>query len=207
MPSSSSSPICPIEGASEGKGLGDRFLRHVERARVLVVLVDLAPTAMHPPDEQERLLLEELAGYEPSLLTRPRIVVGSRADLDDGTWDFDGERVAAVTGDGVAQLVGRMAQAVTDARAAEPAREGYVVHRLEGEGFTVERDDTGDWVVEGRQAVRAVAFSDLSDPDALDEAHRRLKSLGIDKALARAGAREGETVHIGGLAFSYEEDG
>jgi GTP-binding protein len=193
-----------IEGASEGKGIGDRFLRHVERARVLTVLVDLAPTAMHSPQEQQEILLRELADYDAELVTRPRIVVGSKADLDDGTWDFDGDRIAAVTGQGIPQLVGRMAQAVTEARAALPAPEAYVVHRLTGEGFQVVRDDTGDWVVEGRQAIRAVALSDLTNPDALDEAHRRLKSLGIDKALARAGAKQGDTVHIGGLSFDYE---
>ncbi len=195
-----------IEGASEGKGIGDRFLRHVERARVLVVLLDLSPLAMHAPQEQERILLGELADYDPELLTRPRIVVGSRADLDDGTWDFDGDRVAAVTGAGVRQLVGRMAQAVTDARRALPAPEAYVVHRLEGEGFEVSRDEAGGWIVEGRQAVRAVALSDLTNADALDEAHRRLKALGIDKALARAGAKAGDSVQIGTLAFDYEAD-
>ena len=60
-------------------------------------------------------------------------------------------------------------------------------------------------VVEGRQATRAVAFSDLTNADALDEAHRRLKAIGIDKALARAGARPGDTVHIGALEFEYED--
>lgn len=195
-----------IEGASEGKGIGDRFLRHVERARVLVILLDLAPVAMHAPADQETILLRELADYEPDLLTRPRIVVGSRADLDDGTWEFEGDRIAAVTGAGVRQLVGRMAQAVTDARAAVPAPEAYVVHRLQGEGFQVARDVDRGWVVEGRQAVRAVAFSDLTNADALDEAHRRLKALGIDKALARAGAQPGDPVRIGKLAFSYENE-
>ena len=195
-----------IEGASEGKGLGDRFLRHVERARVLVVMLDLAPTALQSPPDQEAVLLGELEDYDPTLLERPRIVVGSRADLDDGTWTFVGERVSAVTGAGVRQLVGRMATAVTEVRGSHPEPEGYVVHRLEGEGFRVVRDDRGDWVVEGRQAVRAVALSDLTNAEALDEAHRRLKSLGVDKALARAGAKPGDTVHIGDLAFDYEVD-
>ncbi len=70
-----------IEGASEGRGLGHQFLRHVERARVLAVLVDLSSLAPHPPGEQERILLEELGAYQPDLLTRPRVVVGTRADM------------------------------------------------------------------------------------------------------------------------------
>ncbi|MGH8920737.1 MAG: Obg family GTPase CgtA, partial [Actinomycetes bacterium] len=72
-----------IEGASEGRGLGHRFLRHVERARVLVVLVDLAPADGRPPDDQERVLLQELGRHQADLLDRPRLVVGSKADVAD----------------------------------------------------------------------------------------------------------------------------
>ena len=70
-----------IEGASEGKGLGHRFLRHVERARALVMLLDLAPTDDRLPTEQERILLQELGQYRPELLERPRLVVGTKADV------------------------------------------------------------------------------------------------------------------------------
>ncbi len=79
-----------IEGASEGKGLGDRFLRHVERARVLVLLLDLAPVAERSPAEQEAVLLAELDGYRPQLLERRRLVVGSRADLAEPDLAFEG---------------------------------------------------------------------------------------------------------------------
>ena len=70
-----------VEGAAEGRGLGHRFLRHVERARVLVILVDLAPVDGLSPAEQERILLAELGRYRPELLERPRLVVGSKADV------------------------------------------------------------------------------------------------------------------------------
>ena len=70
-----------IEGAAEGRGLGHRFLRHVERARVLVLLIDLAPVDGGAPAEQERILLDELGRYQPELLDRPRLVVGSKADV------------------------------------------------------------------------------------------------------------------------------
>ena len=195
-----------IEGASEGRGLGHQFLRHVERARVLVVMLDLAPVAEHPPAEQERILLNELGQYQPDLLDRPRIVVGSRADLADPALEFSGERIAAVTGRGIRPLVLAMAQMVQQARQQLPEPDAFVVHRPAAEGYRVQRDISGDWEVIGRQAERAVALSDLTNVEALDEAHRRLKSIGIDKALARAGAKHGETVHIGRLAFDYEDD-
>jgi GTP-binding protein len=195
-----------IEGASQGRGLGHQFLRHVERARVLVVMVDLSPLAEHTPAEQERILLHELADYEPDLLDRPRIVVGSRADLAEPDVAFDGLRIAAVTGDGLRVLVGRMSDAVREARAALPEADGFVVHRPVAEGYRIEREDSGAFHVLGRQAERAVALSDLTNTEALDEAHRRLKAMGVDKALAKAGAKAGDPVHIGRLAFTFEDD-
>jgi GTP-binding protein len=195
-----------IEGASEGRGLGHQFLRHVERARVLVLLLDQAPVAERPPEEQEAVLLAELAGYQPDLLDRARLVIGSRADFPDADQTpFEGERVSAITGDGLSPLVGRMAVAVRAAREALPEPEAFIVHTPAAEGFRVERSDDGGFLVHGRQAVRAVALSDLTNPEALDEAHRRLRSLGVDKALARAGAQPGDTIHIGGLTFEYQE--
>src|SRR3546814_639585 len=195
-----------IEGAHEGRGLGHQFLRHVERARVLVLLLDLSPLSEHTPAEQERILLAELGGYQPDLLERPRLVVGSRVDLADPDVDFDGHRIAAVTREGIPKLVGMMAQAVTDARAQLPEPEAFVVHRPVAEGYRIEREDDGSYTVLGRQAERAVALSDLTQIEALDEAHRRLKALGIDKSLARAGAKAGDIVHIGRLSFEYEDD-
>ena len=195
-----------IEGASEGRGLGHQFLRHVERARVLVVMVDLSPLAEHAPADQERILLRELADYEPDLIDRPRIVVGSRADLAAPDVAFEGARVAAVTGDGLRVLVGRMSDAVQDARSALPEPDGFVVHRPVAEGYRIEREDSGTFHVLGRQAERAVALSDLTNTEALDEAHRRLKAMGVDKALAKAGAKAGDPVHIGRLAFTFEDD-
>jgi GTP-binding protein len=198
-----------IEGAAEGRGLGHQFLRHVERARVLVILVDLAMVDGTSPAEQERVLLGELEAYQPQLLARPRLVVGSRSDLEGTAGplhaDFDGLRISAVTGAGLPQLTGRLAELVTEARRAEPEPEGFMVHRPVPAGFRVDRGDDGTFVVSGRQAERAVALSDLTNPDALDYARQRLTRMGVDRALARAGAREGDTVRIGGFEFEYQE--
>jgi GTP-binding protein len=213
-----------IEGASGGRGLGHRFLRHVERARVLCVLLDRAPVAEQSPAGQLEVLLHELEAYQPELLERRRLVIGSRADLagDGGVTDpklvqerqLSGAsganlemdlQVSAVTGAGVAELTGRLADAVRAARAEIPEPTQFVVHRPVRQGYEIQR--TGDgWVVEGRDARRAVALSDLTRPDALAEAQRRLRALGVDRALARAGAQAGDTVHIGDLSFDYRED-
>jgi GTP-binding protein len=193
-----------IEGASAGRGLGHRFLRHVERARVLVVLLDLASVEAMAPEVQLATLLDELGRYRPELLERPRLVVGTKADA--ATFDYEGQRISAVTGEGVAALVNQMMALVTQARGAEPAPAAAVIHRPAPAEVSVERGPDGAFVVSGRPAERAVAVSDLTDHQALAYVQDRLRRLGVDRALARAGARRGDLVHVGGFTFEYEPD-
>ena len=199
-----------IEGAAEGKGLGHQFLRHVERARVLVVLLDLGAPAQggEPPAAQRRVLLAELGSYRPELLERPRLVVGSKADVgadDEGVCDLV---LSAATGAGVGALTERLAALVRAARAeeAEAASSEVVVHRPAPEGVDVQRAGVRAWVVVGRAAERAVALSDLTDAGAQAEAVRRLRRLGVDRALVRAGVREGDEVTVGAMTFVWGED-
>jgi GTP-binding protein len=217
-----------VEGAASGKGLGDRFLRHIERARVLVVLIDLDPLAVHTPAEQLRILLGELGDYQAELLERPRIVVGSKQDLSaadatavpadaDATTDADTDAdadaihfdliLSAATGAGVQNLVDRLAALVQEVRtaAAVEATGAVVIHRPVPEGVDVQRLSQGAWRVVGRVAERAVAFSDLNDVGALDEAVKRLRRLGVDRALARAGVRDGDEVTVGSMTFIWGE--
>jgi GTP-binding protein len=195
-----------IEGASDGRGLGHQFLRHVERARVLAILLDLAPSAEHLPDEQERILRHELGAYRPELLDREHLVVGSRADLDDGSQPFDGLRVSGVVGTGLSEMVGQLAERVRRARDAEERPEGFVIHRPIAEGIKVEREDDGSYRVVGRQAERAVALSDLTNIEAMAYVRHRLDRLGVPKALERAGVQPGDVVHIGTFSFDFESD-
>jgi len=200
-----------IEGASVGRGLGHRFLRHVERARVLLVLIDLGADAGRSPSEQYRVLLEELDRYRPELTDRPRLVIGSRADLaDDEVADssalWDQRRVSAATGAGLDTTVRALAQLVSQARADVVPVAGVVIHRPQPEGVAVQRTDDGGFVVLGRPAQRAVAVNDLTNAEALAYVQQRLKRLGVDRALVRAGAREGDVVRVGGFTFTFEPD-
>jgi GTP-binding protein len=199
-----------IEGASEGKGLGHQFLRHVQRARVLCLMLDLIQIDGVTPADQERILLRELGAHEPQLLERPRIVVGTKADavqadeLQASGWD--GPVISAVTGQGVRDLVGSLAALVHEARRAEPATEGIVVLRPEPTGALVERLGDGEFRLLGRDVERVVALNDVTTPEALSFIDQRLERLGVPKMLARAGAREGDVVWIGEFSFEYQPD-
>ncbi len=194
-----------LEGAASGRGLGHRFLRHVERARVLVVLLDQASVEGRSPAEQERVLLDELGRYRPELLERPRLVVGTKTDVATQPADVS-RRVSAVTGAGLDELVTTIGRLVADARAATPPREGVVVLSPRPDGFVVERDGEHAWRVAGRAAERVVALTDLTDAGALAYVRDRFRRLGVDRALARAGARDGDVVRIGPVELDYADD-
>jgi len=197
-----------VEGAAEGKGLGHEFLRHIERARVLLVLLDLAATGGVAPATQLQVLLDELGRYQPDLLDRPRLVVGSKSDLIADR-DHDGAAIdlviSAVTGEGVSALVGRLAEMVVQARsvATPAARPAIVTQRPFPEQISAQRRSPGVFEVVGRAAERAVGLSDLTDDQALDVVLARLRRLGVDRVLARAGARDGDEVRIGDLEFTW----
>jgi GTP-binding protein len=196
-----------IEGAADGRGLGHQFLRHIERARVLAVLLDPVAYDGQAPADQLQILLGELGAYRPELLERPRLVVGTKRDVTGAGVAGADVTVSAATGEGLSRLVGLLAAAVRAAREAEvDGSVGYLVHRPEPSGLRVERGADGTFVVHGRAAERAVALNDLTNLEALDYVQARLKRLGVDRALARAGARQGDTVVIGAFEFDYHED-
>ncbi len=196
-----------IEGAAEGRGLGHDFLRHVERARVLCVLLDLSELAPLGPDEQLEILLRELGDYQSDLLERPRIVVGSKGDV--AAHEIEGVAViSSVTGEGIEQLVGQLALLVVDVRKEEleQLEHQVVIHKPLPDEITIDKVGTNEWMVSGRPAIRAVRFQDLTDDEALAEIVRRLRTLGVDRMLTRAGVRDGDVVNIGPLSFEWWRD-
>ncbi len=199
-----------IEGASEGIGLGHQFLRHVERARVLLFMLDLSAVDGDSPQRQLQVLRNELGAYRPDLLERPSIVVATKNDVlsvDDWGDDLDVDfSISSVARQGLQPLLWRAAELVKASRDAVDESEGFVIHRPEPTGIELGREDDGSWRMLGRAAERAVALSDLTDPGALDYMRYRLEKLGVNKALKKAGLRDGDIVHIGAFSFEYEEE-
>ena len=193
-----------IEGAAEGKGLGHEFLRHTERARVLVMLLDPSEVQALSPPQQLAALRREIEDYSSDLAARPSLVLLNKSDL--GPEEVEGAMsVSALTGEGLDEALHAIADLVDEAERAAPERLGYVLHRPLGPGFSVHRE--GDsWRVEGRSAERAIGFADLTLQDAADMAARRLAWLGVDDALVAAGAEEGDEVWIGDFSFVFSLD-
>jgi GTP-binding protein len=199
-----------IEGAADGKGLGHAFLRHAERARALLILLDPSPLQEMTVAEQHRVLLGELSRHSPELAARPKVVAVTKADLPDaeqGALEVGGEVhvISAVTGSGIDGVMHAVADAVDRAERAAPERAGYVLHRPVPPTFEIHREDDR-WVVTGKVAERAVALDDLTRPEAADFAARRLARAGVDDALRRLGAKTGDDVQIGDIVFEFQDD-
>ncbi|MGY2128381.1 GTPase ObgE [Blastococcus sp. SYSU DS0617] len=215
-----------IPGASTGKGLGVQFLRHVERCAVLVHVVDMA--TMEPgrdPESDIEALEHELAEYggdELDLVGRLRIAVLNKIDVPDARELVDLVRtgleerglavypVSAATGEGLREFGFALAAAVEEHRASlpamEPARVTVTPRAVDDSGFTVERDtefDTGGFIVHGVRPERWVRQTDFSNDEAVGFLADRLNRLGVEEALAKAGAVTGDAVTIGGVTFDW----
>jgi GTP-binding protein len=179
----------------------------VERARVLCVLLDLSELAPLGPEEQLAILLRELEEYQYDLIDRPRIVVGSKGDV--AAYEMPSiATISSVTGEGIDDLVSQLAALVVQVRREEAERlvHAVVVHKPLPDEISVERSGAEEWIVSGRPVLRAVRFQDLTDDEALAEIVRRLRDLGVDRLLARAGAKDGDVVNIGPLSFEWWRD-
>ena len=199
-----------VPDASEGKGLGYRFLKHVSRAAVLLFLVD--PTAPdRDPSNDVEVLKGELEAFDPELLKRPSMTVLTKADAAEDETELlrevypDALVISAVSGVGIDGLVRRLGAAVEKARAEAPPRRGYIRHISRPETLQVVREDDG-WRVRWSNAERAVAMTNLDNEEAVTRLQRKLIAMGVEKALVSAGAALGDEVRIGDAAFDFDPE-
>jgi GTP-binding protein len=205
-----------IEGASSGAGLGHAFLRHVERTRVLVHVVD---GASKDPVWDHSVIREELEAHDPALLAKPMLVVFNKLDLAEARDAWPAFRAAmnklgatvvaisADSGEGLGELrtaVGGLLPGIEDFD-APPDPAGVVVHRLEaaGDGYSVERED-GAFRVKGKRVERLTNQTNFDNEESAERFQRELVRTGIDSALRKAGIRPGDWVRIGTTELEWE---
>ena len=208
-----------IEGASQGAGLGHAFLRHVERTRILVHLVD---GSSRDPEWDHGVIRGELAAHDPALLEKPMLVVFNKIDLPAAAdrWEaFRRERrrdgptaiaASAERGDGLDDVRAAIARMLPSAAELEapPEPAGVVVHRFDtvGNGFVVDRDADGAFRVRGRRIERIAAQTDFDVDESAGRFQRDLARLGIDAELRRAGIGPGDLVRIGAIELEWEAE-
>src|SRR6187200_1679841 len=206
-----------IEGASSGAGLGHAFLRHVERTRILVHVVD---GSSRDPVWDRDVIRDELEAHDPALLEKPLLVAFNKVDLPAAAdaWPafrrarkaqgIDPIAISAARGDGMAEFRDRIASILPDASelAEPPEPAGVVVHRIEamGDGFSVELDADGVFRVRGKRIERIAAQTNFDVEESAERFQRELARLGIDTELRRGGVSAGDTVRIGATELEWE---
>ena len=218
-----------IEGASQGVGLGHQFLRHIERTKVIVHVVDMSATDGRDPYEDYKIINQELAEYNMRLLERPQVVVANKMDIPVASDNFkefkkrlenDGEEVdiveiSAFTRSNIDNLLYKISDILdnTDPNmlyeldTEEESMENRVLykHKPKDETFKITRDDTGAYVVSGPGIERAFLMTDFNRDASVRRFAQQMRSMGVDDALRDRGCKNGDTVKILKGEFEFVE--
>lgn len=207
-----------IEGASQGKGLGHQFLRHIERCRVIVHIVDMSGSEGRDPYEDYLAINKELEAYKYGLMNRPQIVAASKMDYDEAEENLArfkeqlGEEIPvypiiAPIHEGLDPLLYAIGEALDQAPIVELEEEEeqvlYTFKNQDEKGFTVHQEGHGVYRVSGEKVERILQMASLSSDDGFNRFARQIRHLGVDEALREAGCEDGDTVRIMDFEFDF----
>ena len=205
-----------IEGAHQGKGLGHQFLRHIERCRVLIHLIDMGGEDHRDPVEDYRIINEELSLYKLRLTERPQVVVANKMDLPDAKANLTRFKTAypeievfetvTLIAEGLDHVLYRVAQLLKETPdfVLNETRQEEVVYRFtETAPFTLTRLGEHRFLLAGDELERIFKMAELKTDEGAMRFARRLKLMGVDEALKEAGAEEGDIVMIMDYQFLY----
>ena len=213
-----------IEGASDGKGLGHQFLRHIERCRVIIHVVDMGANDGRDPVEDFRIINDELAHYEYRLMERPQIVLANKMDLDNAQENLKRFKEAypevevfettTIIAEGLEPVLYRAADLLETTPqfplynddANDDEAEG-VLYKFEPEqpAFEVHNMGNGNWELSGEELERSFKMSKLDNEEDFMRFARKMRKMGIDEALRAAGCKDGDVVTICDIQFEFVE--
>ncbi len=207
-----------IEGASKGVGLGHDFLRHIERTRVILHVVDVSGCEGRDPVEDFKKINEELVLYSEKLAKRPMLVVANKMDLPDAEENFKKleayvtaqgypiMKASAATGQGLREIMWKAYEMLQKAPAEEEVIDIGKVEEVDPDSFTILTDsEDADFEVKGKNIERLVAMTNFDNEEAVYRFQLIWRRLGIEKALKEKGIQEGQSVKIGDMVFDYQE--
>ena len=208
-----------IEGASHGEGLGDKFLRHIERTKVIAHVIDMSGSEMRNPDEDYLLINKELEEFNPKLLKKPQIIIANKMDLDGAKENLeefkkkvDAEifEISAATHTGLQKVVDRLADLldeIPDNPLYEDTEiESHFLYKFKKEEpYTITRDSDGTWVISGKEVERIFKMTKFNSEEAIYRFAKKLRRLGIDDKLESLGATDGDQVRILDFYFDYKD--
>ncbi len=207
-----------IEGASLGEGLGDKFLRHIERTRVIAHVIDMSGSEMRDPYEDYVLINNELKAFNEKLIEKPQIIIANKMDIpgaEENLVEFkkkvDAEvfEVSAATQKGLEKVVNRLADMLDEIPSNplydESQIESHVLYKFKREEpFTITKENDV-WVISGKEVERIFKMTKFSSEEAAYRFSKKLRRMGIDDKLQELGAEEGDQVRILDFYFDYKD--
>ena len=208
-----------IEGASEGEGLGDKFLRHIERTRVIAHVIDMSGFEGRNPYDDYVLINKELEAFNKKLMEKPMIVIANKMDVEGAKENLEEFKkkvdceifeVSAVSKTGLDAVVNRLAD-ILDTIPNNPLYddsqiESHVLYKFKKEEpFIITRDDDGNWVVSGKEVERIFKMTKFSSDEAVTRFAKKLRKMGIDDKLVEMGAETGDCVRILDFYFDFRD--
>ena len=208
-----------IEGASQGEGLGDKFLRHIERTKVIAHVIDMSGSEMRDPYEDYILINKELEAFNKKLIEKPMIIIANKMDLPeakDNLEDFKKKvdceiyEVSGATNTGLQIVVDRLADLIDsipdNPLYDESQIESHVLYKFKKEEpFTITKDQDGTFVISGEEVERIFKMTKFSSDDAAYRFAKKLRKMGIDNKLLEMGAEEGDMVRILNFYFEFKD--
>jgi len=203
-----------IEGAHEGVGLGHQFLRHVERTRLIVHVIDMASIEGRDPYDDYVKINEELKAYDKSLTEKKQIIVANKMDMPEADENLQAFKenldddipvypISSITKEGLTVLLYRIADELDSIPKAAIIEEQVIIQPKQVESpFDVSRDDDGAFVLSGAEIERLFKMTDFTSDEGVQRFARRLRHMGVDEALRKRGAKDGDTVRL--LDFEFE---
>ena len=207
-----------IEGAADGVGLGHHFLRHIERTKVLVHVVDAASTEGRDPVEDIKTIMKELDSYGQGLMERPQLIAANRVDcitpdmddplkrIEEAFPDLKVYPISGVTGKGIKELLFAINEVLkTVDRSPKIFEKEMEIEYTQDQNlpFTVEIDEDGVYIVEGPRIEKMLGYTNLDSEKGFDFFQKFLKTSGVLERLEEAGISEGDTVRMYGHEFDY----
>ncbi|GEN30982.1 GTP-binding protein [Cerasibacillus quisquiliarum] len=208
-----------IEGAHKGVGLGHQFLRHVERTRILIHVIDMSGMEGRDPYEDYKQINAELRAYDEALMERPQIIAANKMDMPGAeenlvifkqklSNDIPIYPISAVTRQGVETLLYRTAdllERIPKQKTIEKSTNEKIVYRHKEKEvpFEVLRDDDGAFMVTGEKIERLFKMTDFTRDEAIQRFARQMRAMGVDSKLREKGAKDGDTVRILGYEFEF----
>ena len=209
-----------IEGASKGEGLGDKFLKHIERTKVIAHVIVMSASEGRDPYEDYVLINKELEAFNEKLIKKPQIIIANKMDLEQAkeelekfkqkVGDVEIFEVSAATNTGLQKVVDRLADLVDEVPNSplyeNSQIESHVLYKFKKEEpFTITRDDDGTWAIQGKEVERIFKMTKFSSDEAAYKFAKKLSRMGIDQKLEELGAEEGDQVRILDFYFDYRK--